>query len=55
MMQHLTIHPEQAMRPMMKYLISILMDSPLYMKLAVKERLRLLKYLADKYWQLLSR
>lgn len=38
----------------MRRLISILLESPLYLKLPLKERLRLLKYLADKYLQLLS-
>ncbi len=33
----------------MKRLVSILMESPLYMKLPLRERLRLLKYLAKKY------
>lgn len=33
----------------MKRLVSILMESPLYMMLSLQERLLLLKYLAEKY------
>jgi hypothetical protein len=38
----------------MKQLVSILMESPLYFQISVEERLRLLKYLADKYLETLE-
>lgn len=38
----------------MKRLVAILLESPLYFKLPLKERLRLLKYLANRYLRFLS-
>ncbi len=38
----------------MKKLVEILMESPFYLQLPVEKRLRLLKYLADKYLKTLK-
>lgn len=44
-----TAMESNGMEAHMKRLVSILMESPLYMMLSLQERLLLLKYLAEKY------